>query len=137
MNVVESAIRFAIPTLGVGTRWLKEELYARGVNVRLTDACLKDLVTDARAAAARAQAVDSNSPASYLSCLRAQIRTRAELLRTWTLSDDRIDPEAPGAEQFVRLARKYALPRPWRLSEPVVSECPRRTPTYGYWASAT
>jgi hypothetical protein len=134
MNVVESAIRFAIPTLGVGTRWLKEELYALGVNVRLTDACLKDLVTDARAVA-KAQAADSSAP--YVSCLREQIRTRAELLRIWTRSDDRIDPKTPGAEQFVRLARKYALPRPWRLSEPVASECPRRTPTYGYWASAT
>jgi hypothetical protein len=136
MNVVESAIRFAIPTLGVGTRWLKEELYAQGVNVRLTDACLRDLVTDARSVA-KAQAVETDSPAPYVSCLREQIRTRAELLRIWTRSDDRIDPRVPGAEQFVKLARKYALPRPWRLSEPVASVCPRRTPTYGYWASAT
>jgi hypothetical protein len=68
--------------------------------------------------------------------LRDQILTRAEFLRIWTLSDDRIDTDGPYTEELVRLARKYALPRPWRLSEPVASESLRRTPTYGYWANA-
>jgi hypothetical protein len=136
MNVVESAIRFAIPTLGVGIRWVKEELRARGVSVRLTEACLRELVTDAEAMARR-QAADKTSPTSYLGCLREQIGARAEFLKIWTQSDERIDSNVPCTEQLVRLAQKYALPRPWRLSEPVASECPRRTPIYGYWASAT
>jgi hypothetical protein len=135
MNVVESAIRFAIPTLGLGIRWVKEELQARGVNVRLTEACLRELVMDADAMARR-QAEHKDSP-SYLACLRQQISTRAEFLKTWTLSDERIDSDVPHTEQLVRLAQKYALPRPWRLSEPVASECTRRTPIYGHWAGAT
>ncbi len=132
MNLVESTMRFAIPALGVGARWLREELQARAVSVRLTEACLKELLLDANKAAKR-QAADIGS---YRQCLRDQILTRAEFLRIWTLSDDRIDTDGPYTEELVRLARKYALPRPWRLSEPVASESLRRTPTYGYWANA-
>ena len=135
MNLVETTIRFAIPALRIGTRWLKEELQTQAVNVRLTDACVRALVIDADAVAKR-QAADNRSFNSYLPCLRQQIRTRVEFLRVWTQSDDTIDPAGPHA-QLVRFAREYALPRPWRLSEPVASECTRRTPTYGSWANAT
>jgi hypothetical protein len=135
MNLVESTIRFAIPALGVGSRWLREELRARAVSVRLTEACLKELLLDAYKAAKR-QAADIGSSKSYRSCLRQQIDTRAEFLRVWTLSDDEIDADGPYSNDLVRLARKYALPRPWRLSEPVASESLRRTPTYGHWANA-
>jgi hypothetical protein len=135
VNLVESTIRFAIPALRIGTRWLKDELQAQAVSVRLTDACLRELVMHADAVAKR-QAADIRSFNSYLPFLRQQIRTRVEFLKVWTQSDDAIDLTGPHAE-LVRFARKYALPRPWRLSEPVASECTRRTPTYGSWANAT
>jgi hypothetical protein len=136
MKLVDSTMRYAIPTLGVGARWLREELRARDVSVRLTEACVRELVMDADAAAKlRASGLDAPKP--YVSCLRHEIAARAEFLRTWTLSDDRVDLDDPCSHYLVRLARKYALPRPWRLSEPVASECQRRTPTYLNWASAT
>jgi len=132
MNLVDSTIRYAIPALGIATRWLKEELEARGVKTPLTDACLKELVTDARLAATLG-GDGSQVPVSYATWLRAQLAARAEFLRQWTLSDERI---GPGDEHLVRIARNFALPRPWKLSEPVASECRRRVPTWLNWASA-
>jgi len=132
MNLVDSTIRYAIPALGIATRWLKEELEARGVKTPLTDACLKELVTDAQSEASLASA-GSPVPAPYATWLRAQLAARAEFLRQWTLSDERI---APGGERLVRIARNFALPRPWKLSDPVASECRRRVPTWLNWASA-
>jgi hypothetical protein len=131
MNLVDSTIRYAIPALGIATRWLKEELEARGVRTPLTEACLKELVMDAELDAKLA--TQAGGPGPYPASLRAQLAVRAEFLRQWTLSDDRI---APGSERLVRIARKFALPRPWRLSEPVAHECQRRVPTYLNWASA-
>jgi hypothetical protein len=135
MKIVESTIRFAIPTLGIGRRWFKEELEACGIRVPLADACVRELAMDALQAARR-QAHNARSPKTYLSCLRQQIRMRAEFLRIWTMSDDIVELNDPSSEYLVSLARRYALPRPWRLLEPVVSECPRRTPAYGYGANA-
>jgi hypothetical protein len=136
MKLVDSTMRYAIPTFGVGVRWLKEELHARGVNARLTDGCLRELAMDAEAAA-RLQASGPDSPDPYVSRLRRQIAARADFLRIWTLSDDRIDVNDPFTDHLVRVARKYALPRPWKLLEPVAAECRHPTPTYLYWASAT
>jgi hypothetical protein len=133
MRLVDSTMRLAIPTLGVGVRWLKEELRARSVSVRLTDACLRELVMDAEAAV-RVESSATSTAGPYVERLRRQIASRAEFLRTWTLSDERIDLDDPLCERLVGIARRYALPRPWKLSEPVVSECPRRTPSYLYWA---
>jgi hypothetical protein len=136
MKLVDSAIRYAIPHFGVGVRWLKEELHARGVSVRLTQACLRELVMDADAAA-RLQVAGPDAPKPYVPCLRQQIAARAEFLRTWTLSDDRVDLDGAVSDHLVRIARRYALPRPWKLSEPVASECRHPTPTYLYWARAS
>jgi hypothetical protein len=133
MKLVDSTIRYAIPALGIATRWLKEELEARGVKTPLTEACLKELVTDAEShAQLGTPAADAST--SYAAYLRAQLAARAEFLRQWTLSDDRIEP---GSERLVRIARNFALPRPWKLSEPVASECRRRAPTWLNWASAS
>jgi hypothetical protein len=136
MKFVESTMRYAIPAAGLSVRWLKDELSARNVSVRLTDACLRELVMDADAAAQR-QAYDLEAPRPYLSRLRREIAARAEFLNIWTLSDEPLDLDDPFNKRLVIVARKYALPRPWRLSEPVASECQRRTPTYGHWAGAT
>ena len=135
MNLVDFTIRHAIPALGIATRWLKEELDARNVSIPLTDACLRELVTDADSAARiEATARDASSP--YTSCLRSQIAARADFLRRWTQSDERIDVSHPGNERLVKVARNFALPRPWKLSEPVASECLHRVPSYVNWARA-
>ncbi len=131
MNLVDCTIRYAIPALGIATRWLKEELEARGVKTPLAEACLKELVEDAESAAKLGRH-EAQTSASYAGRLRAQLAARAEFLRQWTLSDDQIEP---GSERLVRIARKFALPRPWKLSDPVASECRRRVPTYLNWAS--
>ena len=131
MNVVDCTIRYAIPALGIATRWLKEELEARGVRTPLTEACLRELVTDAESDAKLERATVAATP--YSASLRSKLAARAEFLRQWTLSDD---PLGPGSERLVRIARNFALPRPWKLSDPVASECQRRVPTYLNWASA-
>lgn len=131
MNVVDCTIRYAIPALGIATRWLKEELEARGVRTPLTEACLRELVTDAESDAKLEGAAVAAT--SYSASLRSKLAARAEFLRQWTLSDD---PLGPGSERLVRIARNFALPRPWKLSDPVASECQRRVPTYLNWASA-
>ncbi len=143
MKLVDSTIRFAIPAFGIATRWLKEELTARDVKILLTEACLKELVMDAASAvalpatrlAAAFGATAPDSGTSYAACLRREIAARAEFLRLWTQSDDPIDAGGT-SERLVRVARKFALPRPWKLSEPVASECPRRNRSYLRWASA-
>ncbi len=132
MNLVNSTIRYAIPALGIATRWLKEELDARGVRTPLIEACLRELVTDAESNAKLTTGA-TEAGVTYSASLRSELAARAEFLRQWTLSDD---PIAPGNERLVRIARKFALPRPWKLSDPVASECPRRVPTYLNWASA-
>ena len=132
MNLVDCTVRYAIPALGIATRWLKEELEARGVKTPLTVSCLKEFVTDAQSQPQHAT-TEAEVPASYATYLRAQLAARAEFLRQWTLSDDRI---GPGSESLVRIARNFALPRPWKLSEPVASESTRRAPAWLNWASA-
>jgi hypothetical protein len=132
MNLVDSTIRYAIPALGIATRWLKEELEARGVRTPLIEACLRELVMDAESDARLTRAA-ADASVRYPASLRSELAARAEFMRQWTLSDDLI---APGSERLVRIARKFALPRPWKLSDPVASESRRRVPTYLHWASA-
>jgi hypothetical protein len=134
MNLFDSTLQHVLPALGVGLRWLKEELQARHVNVPLTDTSLRELVADAEAAA-RLPASGKAQP--YTSRLRHELAERADFVRAWTLSDDRVDLDNRYAGQLVRIAHKYALPRAWRLSEPVAAPSRHPTPTYLYWSSVT
>lgn len=134
MSWLESLRRSVVRALGSDMRWLRQELRARGIKVHLTDACLRELAEDADAAAKRSC---STGAAGYVSELRGQLAARAEFIRTWTMSDDDIDLQGLSRDHLVKVARKYALPRPWRLSEPVAHECARPTPTYLYWARAS
>ncbi len=133
MKLVDFTIRHAIPALGIATRWLKDELDTRNVSIPLPDACLRELVTDADTAA-RMQAGDCGAGNPYTTCLRDQIAARADFMRVWTQSDEPIDVSEAQNQRLVKVARNFALPRPWKLSVPVASECPRRVPTYMNWA---
>src|SRR3569833_1143625 len=100
MKGLDSMVRLMLRAQGTGLRWLREELQAANVRIRLTDGCLEELVRNADAAATR------SSGRSYVE------RFRLEL---------------------VRIARKYALPRRWKLSDPVVVEYRRKQPSYLQW----
>jgi hypothetical protein len=145
---IQSARQYAIPAFGIGVRWLKEELRSRGVSVRLTEACLRELVMDADAAArlevASRDAIEPTGAVEarrqesepYAARLRRQIAARAEFLRAWTRSDAPIQVTDPSIQRLMSIARKYALPRAWTLSEPMAATARNPTPTYLKWASA-
>lgn len=129
-------MQLAIPTFGAGVRWLREELQARGVSVRVTDACLREFVVEADAAA-KAERSDGNITEPYAVRLRRQIAARADFLHAWTGSDESVDVSDPSMRTSIRLARQFALPRAWTLSDPIAADCRRPTPTYLNWASAS
>ena len=121
MKLLDSGIRVLTLAQGTGVRWLKEELGSLSVKIRLTEGCLEELVRDADGAAWHAVAA-ATGEVSYLTQLRQQLREQATLVQRWTGTDDKIAADAAGAQAFVRIARKYALPRPWKLSDPVAVE---------------
>jgi hypothetical protein len=141
MKLLDYTVRMFVPNLGIGARWLKEQLDAAGVKVRLSDGCVEELANDAEMAAWRLVTSPHSEPTTYLNSLRAQIARRAAFIRHWTDSDDKFDMTEETNQALVRIARKYALPRPWKLSDPVACEWRRpplawRWPTAGVTASA-
>jgi hypothetical protein len=134
MKLLESGIRVFTHAQGSGVRWLKEELAALSVKTPLTEGCLEELVRDADDAAWRALTGTENG--SYLAELRHQLREQATFVHQWTGTDDKIPADSANAQAFVRIARKYALPRPWKLSEPVAVESRRLRPANWKWATA-
>jgi hypothetical protein len=107
--------RFPRTQLRNATRMLKEQLSAEGVSVWLSAGCLAELARIASAAAARTRQADE----PYESCLRREILTHARFIREWTSSDKKFDRTQ--WSELVSIARKYALPRSWRLCESVAS----------------
>jgi hypothetical protein len=107
--------RFPRALLRNAARLLREQLSAEGVSVWLSAGCLAELARIASAAAARTRQADE----SYESCLRREILTHARFIREWTSSDKKFDQTQ--WSELVSIARKYALPRSWRLCESVAS----------------
>jgi hypothetical protein len=115
MKRLESAIDSFAPKFTSAKRMLKKQLSAEGVSVWVSGGCLAEFARIASAAAARIR--QANEP--YRSCLQREIVTRSRFIREWTSSDQKFDEAQWG--ELVSIARKYALPRPWRLSAPVAS----------------
>jgi hypothetical protein len=115
MKLVDSAFDFFVPKLTSATRMLREQLSAEGVSVRVSAGCLAEFAGIASAAAARTRQADE----PYGACLRREIVTPSRFIREWTSSDKKFDQTEWG--EFVSIARKYALPRPWTVSEAVAS----------------
>jgi hypothetical protein len=115
MKLLDSAIDFFVPKLTSATRMLKEQLSAEGVSVRVSAGCLAEFARIASAAAARTRQADE----PYGACLHREIVTPSRFIREWTRSDKKFDQTEWG--EFVSIARKYALPRPWTVSEAVAS----------------
>jgi hypothetical protein len=135
MKLLDSGIRVFTLAQGTGVRWLKEELSSLEVKTRLTEGCLEELARDADSAAWRAVGAASGTT-SYLTQLRQELRTQATFVQQWTGTDDKLSQDDTGVQAFVRIARKYALPRPWKLSDPVAVESRRLRPSNWKWATA-
>ena len=135
MKLLDSGIRVLTLVQGTGARWLKEELSSLSVKIPLTEGCLEEMVRDADGAAWQAVAA-ATGETSYLTELRQQLRNQATFVQTWTGTDDKIAADDANAQAFVRIARKYALPRPWKLSDPVAVESLRVRPSNWKWATA-
>jgi hypothetical protein len=135
MKLLDSGIRVLTLVQGTGARWLKEELSSLSVKIPLTEGCLEEMVRDADGAAWQAVAT-ATGETSYLIELRQELRNQATFVQRWTGTDDKIAADDAGAQAFVRIARKYALPRPWKLSDPVAVESRRVRPQNWKWATA-
>jgi hypothetical protein len=131
MKALDSIVRLVILAQGTGLRWLREELDTAGVNIRLTDGCLDELVRNADEAVRRSGA---NQEQSYVERLRGQLAVRASFIQRWTGSDEKMTlQDEETVQALVKIARKYALPRRWKLSDPVVVEYRRKRPSYLQW----
>ncbi|HEY1892196.1 MAG TPA: hypothetical protein VGG63_17505 [Steroidobacteraceae bacterium] len=128
MTWLNSGIRVFLLAQGTAARWLREELNSLTVRIRLTDGCIDELAREADHAARRWGRAGND--ASYVGLLRQQLIVQANLVRRWTATDEKVPADDPVAQAFVRIARKYALPRPWKLSDPVAVEVARRRPSW-------
>jgi hypothetical protein len=133
MKGLDSIVRMFVLRQGTGVRWLREELNALQVSIPLTDGCLGEFVRQADEAV---KSAGSNEEQSYVERLREELAVRGRFIQTWTGSDENISMQDEETLQaLVRIARKYALPRRWKLSEPVVVEYRRRRPSYWQWTN--
>jgi hypothetical protein len=115
MKLLASAIDALSSRFTDAARVLEKQLVARDVRVWLSQGCLAEFAAVASAAAARTRQADE----SYGSSLRREMATRAQFIQEWTGSDRKF--ESPQAGELVAIARKYALPRAWRVVEPGAS----------------
>ncbi len=135
MKAFDSVIRVFVLGPGTGLRWLREELDAIQVNIPLTDGCLNEFVRDADQAARRSTA-GTGQPERDVERLRKELAGRARFVQRWTGSDeDMSHPDEESLLALVRIARKYALPRRWKLSDPVVVEYRRLRPSDRQWTN--
>lgn len=116
MRLLDAAIGALAPWTGVKARLLREQLSRHSVTVPLSAACIEELARDAHEAVARTRTPGE----SYLDCLQRQLEMRASFLKRWTTTDEKFDGDEWA--HLVALARKYALPRPWRIPEPAATD---------------
>ncbi len=131
MKLLDPIHRFFTLVRGIGARWLKEELTAHGVRVRLSEGCLEELVRHADSVAWR---LSSGSSVPYLSHLRQALAADAQFIQLWTGSDEKFGLDDETGE-LVRIARNFALPRRWRLSDPAAPACRDTQFSQWKWAS--
>ena len=115
MKLLDSAIDALSSRFTDAARVLERQLVARDVRVWLSRGCLAEFAEVASAAAARSRQTEE----SYASSLKREMATRAQFIQEWTGSDRRFEPAQ--ADDLVAIARKYALPRAWRIAEPAAS----------------
>ncbi|HUN25262.1 MAG TPA: hypothetical protein VMU67_03070 [Steroidobacteraceae bacterium] len=116
MKLIDSAIRAFAPSLALTTEWMREELVRCGVTVHLSDGCLEALASNARDAARRTHTADE----PHVACVKRQIAARARFVQLWTGTDEKFDRAE--WNELIEICRRYVLPRPWKVSEPVARE---------------
>ncbi len=134
MTWLNSEVRGLLRARGTAARWLRAELNALKVEVMLSGGCVEALAREADQRARRALQA-GGAGGSYFEQLREQVRHQAGWVRRWTDTDEPMPTEDAVAQSVVRIARKYALPRPWKLTEPVAVEVPRSRIAFT-WAPA-
>jgi hypothetical protein len=133
MNPIDSSTRMLVMARGKALEWLRDELQALEVRIPLTEGCLRELVREADRGAVQTAAASTRS---YVERLKQQLSRCALFVQRWTGSDEPIAPHAEeGLQSLVRIARSYSLPRPWKLTDPIVVEYRRMVPSYWKWAS--
>jgi hypothetical protein len=131
MKGFDSMVRLLLQVQGTGLRWLREELEAANVRIRLTDGCIEELVVNADQSARRSGTAQGPS---YVERFRRELALRANFIQRWTGSDEKMTlQDEETLQELVRIARAYALPRRWKLSDPVVVEYRRKRPSYLQW----
>ena len=131
MKGLDSMVRLLLQVQGTGLRWLREELEAANVRIRLTDGCIEELVVNADQSARRSGPAQGSS---YVERFRQELALRANFIQRWTGSDEKMTlQDEETLQELVRIARAYALPRRWKLSDPVVVEYRRKRPSYLQW----
>jgi hypothetical protein len=128
MTWLNSGIRALLLAQGSAARWLRDELNSLRVRIHLSDGCIEELAREADHAARRAGGIGDGGP--YMELLREHLIVQANWVRRWTATDEKVPADDPVAQAFVRIARKYALPRPWKLSEPAAVEVVGRRPSW-------
>ena len=124
MKWIDSGIRAFLLAQGATTRWLRDELNSLRIGVPLSDGCIEELAREADQATRRALSAEVGN-GSYLLLLREEVVAAANWVRRWTSTDEKTPEDDPLAQAVVRIARKYALPRPWKLTDPVAVEVSR------------
>ncbi|MFI4883951.1 MAG: hypothetical protein ACHQIF_00130 [Steroidobacterales bacterium] len=132
MTWLDSGIRVLLLVQGTAARWLREELGLLKIRIPLTDGCIEELAREADRAARRSLTAAAHG--TYAEQLREQLAVQARWVCRWTDTDEKVPVDDPVAQSFVRIARKYALPRPWKLSQPVAVEVVRLRPSWS-WAA--
>ena len=131
MKGLDSIVRLMLRAQGTGLRWLREELDSANVRIRLTDGCLEELVRNADQAVIRSS---TDARQSYVERFRKELAVRANFIQRWTGSDEKMTlQDEETLQELVRIARAYALPRRWKLSDPVVVEYRRKRPSHLQW----
>jgi len=131
MKGINSIVRMFVLAQRRAVRSLREELVARAVTIPLTDGCLMEFVREADAIVREGGAREDRT---YVERLREQVRVHADFIERWTGSDEQLTvPDAATLQRLVRIAHKYALPRPWKVSVPAVVEYRRLRPSYSQW----
>lgn len=100
----------SVPKLAAAMRYLKEQLSASGGETLPSEDCLKDFALEAIAAAGRTQGPGE----SYIACICRHLDERALFIVLWMSSDQACDRAV--WSDFVKIARKHAVPRPRNVS---------------------
>ena len=107
------ALPARLPLVRTSERGLRVALAARGVNVFLSRGCIRAFAMDARAAAMREPSARA---------MGDELEARASFIERWTGSNQVF--EGPVTAESVRIARRYALPRGWKVADSIVTVVP-------------